>query len=129
MIHVAAYQPNVQLSGSEVYQQSFHLMIIISHWYTSMLTFMFIVSLSNIQFFHMLCSRREDRGQFAGSVVVMGHTVQVVDPVNQSDVSIQVPWSVLTNHRPVFRSRDLSWPITGQYLGHVICIDQSQASI
>ena len=30
---------------------------------------------------------------------------------------------------PVFRSRDLSWPIRGQYSGHVICLSQSEASI
>ena len=33
------------------------------------------------------------------------------------------------NQRPVFRSRDLSLPIRGQYSGQVICIDQWEASI
>ena len=32
----------------------------------------------------------------------------------------------MTNQRPVFRSRDLSGPIRGQYSGHVICLDQSE---
>ena len=40
-----------------------------------------------------------------------------------------IPQLLLTNHRPVFRSRDLSQPITGQYSGHVICLDQWEASI
>ena len=35
---------------------------------------------------------------------------------------------VLTNQRPVFRSRDQYWPIRGQYPGHVTSIDQSEAS-
>ena len=32
---------------------------------------------------------------------------------------------VLTNQRPVFRSRDLSGPIRGQYTGHKTRLDQS----
>ena len=36
---------------------------------------------------------------------------------------------VRTNQRPVFRSRDLYWPIRGRYSGHMICIDQSEATI
>ena len=36
--------------------------------------------------------------------------------------------SVLTNQRPVFELLDLSRPIRGQYSGHVICLDQSEAS-
>ena len=47
----------------------------------------------------------------------------------QSEVSIQVTWTVLTNERSVFRSRDQYWPIRGQYSGHVTSIDQSQVSI
>ena len=34
--------------------------------------------------------------------------------LDQSQTSIQVTWSVLTNRRPVFRSPDLSWPIRAQ---------------
>ena len=35
----------------------------------------------------------------------------------------------MTNKRQVFRSRDQSEPIRGQYSGHVISLDQSEASI
>ena len=38
-----------------------------------------------------------------------------------------VRWGTSTNQSPVFRSHDLFWPIRGQYLGHVICLDQSEA--
>ena len=36
---------------------------------------------------------------------------------------------ISTNQRPLFRSRDQSRPIRGQYSGHVISLDQSEASI
>ena len=59
--------------------------------------------------------------------------------IDQSQASTQVMWPVLTNHRPVFRSRDQYWPVlmsrdqywpmTGHHSGHLISIDQSQASI
>ena len=45
------------------------------------------------------------RGQYLGHVIY----------IDQSEASIWVTWSTLTNHRPVFRSRDLHWPIIGQY--------------
>ncbi len=48
---------------------------------------------------------------------------------NHRYISIQVTWSVLTNRRPVLRSRDQYWPMTGQYSGHVTSIDQWQVSI
>ena len=44
-------------------------------------------------------------------------------------VSDKVRLSVLSNQRPVFRSRDQYYPIRAQYSGHVISINQSQASI
>ena len=53
----------------------------------------------------------------------------VMTSIDQSQASIQVTWSVWTNQKPVFRSRDQYCPITSQYSGHVICVDQSQASI
>ena len=34
---------------------------------------------------------------------------------NQSEISIQFTCLILTNERPVFESRDLYWPIRGQY--------------
>ena len=34
--------------------------------------------------------------------------------VDQSEASIHVTWSLLTNQRPVRKSHDLSWPIRGQ---------------
>ena len=40
-----------------------------------------------------------------------------------------LPPCKLTNHRLVLRSRDLSGPITDQYSGHVINLDQSQVSL
>ena len=51
------------------------------------------------------------------------------EAVNQSQVSIQVIWSFSTNHKSVFRSRDLHWPIRGQYSGHMTSVNQSQVSI
>ena len=45
------------------------------------------------------------------------------------ETSIQVTWPVLTNQRPVLRSRDLYWPIRSQHSGHVIRLDQSEANI
>ena len=35
---------------------------------------------------------------------------------------------VTSNQRPVLWSRDLYWPITRQYWGHVTCFDQSQGA-
>ena len=37
--------------------------------------------------------------------------------------------SMRTNQRPVSRSSDNSWPIRGQYSGHVVTLHQSEASI
>ena len=37
--------------------------------------------------------------------------------------------SMRTNQRPVSRSSDNSWPIRGQYSGHVVTLHQSKASI
>ena len=59
------------------------------------------------------------RGQYSGHMKSNG----------QSDASIHVTWSVLTNQRPVFRSRYQYWPIRGRYSGHMTSIGQSQASI
>ncbi len=47
----------------------------------------------------------------------------------QLEISIQVTWLALSNQRSVFRSRDLYWPIRGQYSGHVTSIVQSETSI
>ncbi len=70
------------------------------------------------------------------SEVVSPGQVQIHSPaehaqrhLSQSEISIQVTWSVLTNQRSVFRSRDLYWPIRDQYSGHVTCTDQSGVSI
>ena len=46
----------------------------------------------------------------------------------ESEASIKVTWLPMTNHRPVLPSRDLYWPMTGQYSGHVTVINQWQAS-
>ena len=64
----------------------------------------------------MICAIR---GHYSGHVIC----------IDQSEVSIQVKWSIWTNYRPVFRSRDQFRQIRGQYLGHVICPDQLEASI
>ena len=37
--------------------------------------------------------------------------------------------ALMTNQRPVLRSRDQFWAIRGQYSGHVTSIDQSEASV
>ena len=47
----------------------------------------------------------------------------------ESEASFKVTWLPMTNHRPVLPSRDLYWPMTGQYSGHVTVINQWQASI
>ena len=41
---------------------------------------------------------------------------------NQSEISIEVLWSVLTNQRPVLRSHDLYlyWPTRAKFWGHVM---------
>ena len=60
-------------------------------------------------------------GQYSGHLI----------SIDQSEISIQVTWPVLTNQRSVFRLLDQYWPIRGQYSysGHVTSIDQSEASI
>ena len=48
---------------------------------------------------------------------------------DQWEASIQVTWSLSSNERPVFRSRDHSRPMRGKYPGHLITIVQWEASI
>ena len=57
-------------------------------------------------------SRWPIRGQYSGHVTCLG----------QSEASIQIRLSVLTNQRPVFMSRDMSRPIRSQFSGQVICL-------
>ena len=49
--------------------------------------------------------------------------------LNQFEILMLPKFPVLTNHRPVFRSRDQYWPTTGQYspnLEHARAEDVSQ---
>ena len=64
---------------------------------------------------------RPRRGRAASSA----HSQKVRD-TDQLESGIQVTWPVVTNQRAVYGSPDLCWPIRSQYLGHVICLEQSE---
>ena len=51
--------------------------------------------------------------------------INTIDMLHHIETRMEGLTQVLTNYRPVFLSRDLSGPITGQYSGHVISIDQT----
>ena len=79
-------------------------------------------------FFSLLYLQR----RLVSSPLLLFHFVSGLDlsiPMNQSQVSIQVRWSVLSNHRSEFRSRDQYCPIRAQYSGQVFSIVQYELSI